>query len=151
MPGSIVDTMRPFRDEATLRAEIFLPITFTTVEIGTTPRRIFSGRFPVSSMTVQAQGDNTGKIYYSNDQSLIVGYGFSLSAGGSASWSVTLSDVLQVLGADGFGNTITRERTPDVMSRFRQTRVAIDAAQFWFVADAADQHLSVQISVLPRY
>lgn len=146
-----VDVMKPFREEASQRLDILLPFTFTTIDVGTAPKRLFAGRTAVSGVTLQALSTNTGKIFVSNDSSITVDYGFSLPPGACMSWQVSLADVLQVLGMEGLGNFIPRERTPDRWSRFRQTRVSLDASQFWLIADAPDQHITVQLSHLPRF
>jgi hypothetical protein len=149
--GPIVDQMKPLRDPATQRLDLWLPLSFTTFEVGPEPLRLFEGRFAVSSITLQALSNNSGTIYVSNDRSVSVDYGIALKAGASVSWQVTLADILQVLGWTSLPNMIPRERQPDVWNPFRQSRVSLDAAQFWVVSDLADQHLTVQISHLPRY
>jgi len=150
--GGIVDQMKPLRDAATQRLDLFIPFTFTTFEVyGYKAHRLFEGRFPVSSITLQAMATNSGTIYISNDSSVKPYYGIALKAGASVSWQVTLADILQVLGWDSMPNMIPRERNPDSYNPFRQSRVSIDASQFWVISDLDDQYLTVQVSHLPRY
>jgi len=145
-----VDLMRAARDQASQRFQIFVPFSFTAIDVGTTPRRLFDSRLGVSSLTLQAAPGNTGNVTIGGDASITPNYGLTLTPGASAHWEITLSDVLQTLGWSGIENIVT-ERTPAAFNRFRQTRLEIDASQFWVVASAAGQDLTIQFATLPRY
>jgi hypothetical protein len=144
--------MRGARDQATQRLEIFLPIVFTSFNIGLTPVRLFNARLAVSSVTFQASPVNTGRIHIGVDPNINTDYGFGLGAGAGVSWEVTLADIIQTLGWSGVENIPARgEILPQSFYRFRQPRLVIDAAQFYAVATVADQDLTVQFSTPPRY
>src|SRR4030095_10685728 len=147
------DQMRAQRQQATQRFEIFVPFSFTSIDVGTTPRRLFDSRLGVASLTLQASPENTGRIYVGADSSIRVGYGFGLTPGATANWEITLTDILQVLGWGGLDMPAAADqvRRPLTFNPFRQSRVQIDASQFWVVASAADQDLTIQYSVTPRF
>jgi hypothetical protein len=148
-----VDQMKMARDQASQRLQIFVPIIFTAIDVGTTPRRLFDSRLGVSSLTLQAAMGNVGRITVGADASITPNYGITLPAGGSIHWEITLADILQTLGWSGLENLAGElgERSPAAYNRFRQTRLEIDASQFWVVADTADQDLTINFSTLPRY
>jgi len=145
-----VDLMRAARDQASQRFQIFVPFVFTAIDVGTTAMRLFDSRLGVSSLTLQAAPANTGNITVGGDASVRLNYGITLVPGGSAHWEITLADILQTLGWSGVENIVT-ERTPAAFNRFRQTRLEIDASQFWVIASAAAQDLTIQFATLPRY
>ena len=151
MPGMAADQMRAVRDQASQRMEILIPFSFTGIHVGITPVQLFASRFPVANLMLQAGPTNTGRIHIGADSNITADYGFSLSAGATLSWAVTLTDILQVLGWEGIGNQPAGSRRPEQFNPFRQTRVAIDASQFWAVATAADQDLTIHFSTTPRY
>src|SRR5262245_32479921 len=107
-----IDHMRARRDQASPRLEIFVPIVFTSIDVGTTARRLFDSRLGVSTLTLQAANSNTGTITIGADASITPSYGLTLTAGMSAHWEITLADILQTLGWAGLQNEVG-ERTPE--------------------------------------
>lgn len=145
------DQMRSRRDQATQRFEVLVPLHFTSIHVGTRPRQLFEGRFVIQSLLLQAGPGNGGRIHIAVDQNITPDYGFALAAGATIGWEVTLTDILMVLGWPGVGNVTDRQARPEQFNPFRQTRVGIDAGQFWVVATAEDQDLTIHYSTTPRY